>query len=103
MEEQIKIADHDWAKSQGDPNQITDIQRLICSFLGLANEKPWMVNLAKIKTILCPVCQSDIREGSIVCRNCSAILNHKEFKKFQFAGGPNENSREHSADVSSSA
>lgn len=74
----VKIADDDWNRHR-QRGMITDLQRTACTYLGL--EKEWDIGTLLLQSSSCWACKSSINPEAIVCPNCKAIVNNKEYEK----------------------
>ena len=74
----VKIADDDWNRFR-QRGMITDLQRTACTYLGL--EKDWDIGTLLLQSASCWACKSSINPDAIVCPNCKAIINNKEWEK----------------------
>lgn len=76
--ELIKMADSMYAKSNGDPNTVNDLQRLAARELD-QNDKDWLQNFQLTETIRCVACGSLRNPVYPICGNCKT--NVPEFEK----------------------
>lgn len=74
--ELVRIADIDWARTQGNPRSISDDSRLAAEQLGLA--KTWMQDFASITKVNCRACGELINPEYPVCRYCHAVVDVKK-------------------------
>lgn len=81
----VNIADSLWARSNGNPLVIWDIQRLAARELGL-EAKPWLKASMAVEMVRCKACGSLKDPNFPVCGNCKAIdNNHPNAKDLTFA------------------
>ena len=76
--ELVKIADVDWARTNGNPRAISDDSRLAAQKLGL--QKAWMQDFRAVELNNCPACGAMININYPVCSNCKNIINTEKAK-----------------------
>lgn len=70
--ELVKLADDDWQKFR-QHRMITDRQRQAALYLRLTRD--WMIDPDEIMNIKCPYCKTSIAGDSIVCNNCTQVVD----------------------------
>jgi hypothetical protein len=75
----VKIADVQWARTNGNPICIGDDMRLAALELGL--NKEWIKDFTEVTKQRCAACGTLNVESVMVCPNCKVILKPKEFKE----------------------
>lgn len=76
--ELIKMADSDWARTNGNPLSISDLARIAARALG-QNTKEWLQNFQATETIRCIACGVLRNPLFPICANCKT--NVPEFEK----------------------
>lgn len=71
--ELVRLADIDWARTQGNPLSISDDSRMAAERLGIT--KPWAVDFKAVSLENCKSCGEMINPQYPVCRYCKAIIN----------------------------
>jgi hypothetical protein len=84
--ELVKIADIDWARTNGNPIAISNLARLAAQELGL-KDKPWMKDFLTLEMIHCKACGNLVRPGFPVCANCKTIVDVELFTKMGLRQG----------------
>lgn len=82
----IRMADTDWARTNGNPLSVSDIARLGAEYLGM-KDKPWMSDIAHLEKTNCSACGFIVNPAYPICPNCKAVVNEARAKelKLQFA------------------
>ena len=76
----VNRADVYWARTNGNPLAVSDLQRLAARELGQTN-KPWMTNfMTPVSLTNCPACGMLINNKYPMCQNCKTIINEAQFK-----------------------
>lgn len=83
--ELVKKADVDWARTNGNPLCISDIQKLAAQELQL-KDKPWLKDFNTLQLKNCVACGALVGDFP-VCPNCKVIIDKDRFAKLglQFA------------------
>lgn len=76
--ELVKMADVDWATSNGNPLVISDDSRLAAEKLG-QKDKPWMGDFRAAEMVACTACGSLRNPKFPVCVACHNIIDQKLF------------------------
>lgn len=76
--ELVKAADSLWARSNGNPTSVNDLQRLAAKELG-QNDKDWLQNFQATETVLCIACGQVRNPKYPICPNCKT--NVPEYEK----------------------
>lgn len=76
--ELVKLADDDWQKYR-QHRMITDRQREAAKYLNL--QRDWLLDPDDVNNIKCPFCRSFIPAESLVCNNCSQVVDQVGFDK----------------------
>src|SRR5712691_11663077 len=77
--ELVKIADVDWARTNGNPRAISDDSRLAANKLNL--QKTWLQNFEAAQLINCRACGHLINPNYPVCSNCKNVINEARAKE----------------------
>jgi|SRR6185437_3479763 len=77
--ELVKIADMDWARTNGNPIAISDDARMAAQKLGL--QKPWIKDFQTIELVPCKACGELINGLFPVCRHCHAVVDEAKAKE----------------------
>lgn len=78
----VELADKDWAKSNGNPSFINDLQRLAAAEIGV-KDKDWMRSTIVSEMIKCVAC-GNLRNPSFpVCGHCNRIIDNELFKNLK--------------------
>lgn len=76
----VRVADADWARTNGNPRSVSDLQRMAAEELGLT-DRDWMkstVNIAKVKCVAC----GNLRNPEFpICPSCNRIVDVKLAEK----------------------
>lgn len=78
--ELIKIADTDWARTNGNPRAISDDARLAAKLLG-RDDKPWIKDYQAAQLVQCIACGHLRNPQFPVCGNCNRIVDEDLAKK----------------------
>lgn len=76
----VKMADVDWARSNGNPLSVSDLSRLAAEYLGM-KDKPWMSDIAHLEKSNCPACGFIVNPAFPICSNCKAVVNEARAKE----------------------
>ncbi len=76
----VNLADSFWAKSNGNPNAISDLFRVAAEVIQIKG-KPWMQNFQAVRMQNCPACGHMIMPGFPVCSNCKVVVDREVFDK----------------------
>ncbi len=76
--ELVKIADVDWARTNGNPRAISDDSRLAAQKLGL--QKAWMQDFRAVELSNCVACGHLINKNYPVCPNCKNVIDVEKAK-----------------------
>ena len=78
--ELVRIADIDWARTNGNPISISNMSRLAAQELGM-KEKPWMQDFSMMEMLNCKACGNLVRPGFPICSNCKTIVDMELYNK----------------------
>lgn len=78
--ELIKIADTDWARTNGNPRAISDDARLAAKLLG-RDDKPWLKDFQATELVQCVACGHLRNPRFPVCGNCNRVVDEELAKK----------------------
>jgi len=70
----VRMADSDWAKTNGNPRSINDDMRLAAEQLGLKN-KAWMVDFNAVDNIACVACGAMRNPLFPICQSCHTVVD----------------------------
>lgn len=79
-EELVKLADIDWARTNGNPLSVSGISKLAAEELGYKN-KPWMGDIVQAELSNCPACGYMRNSNYPVCPNCKNVIDVEAAKK----------------------
>jgi hypothetical protein len=85
-QELVKMADIDWARTNGNPVAISNLAKLAAKELQL-KEKPWMKDYSQMELVNCPACGNMVRPGFAVCANCKTVVDAELYAKMGFKQG----------------
>jgi len=80
----INIADAMWARSNGNPLVISELQRIAAEHMQM-EEKPWMKNFTVTRMTNCPACGTMVQPGYPICSNCKIIVDPEGFKQLNLS------------------
>lgn len=76
----VNQADVHWARTNGNPLSVSDLQRLAANELGM-KDKPWMTNFIQPTSLQnCPACGALWNKQFPICQTCKTIVNPKQFE-----------------------
>lgn len=85
QKEIVRMADVDWARTNGNPLSIPDEARLAAEMLGLKN-KPWMQDFKHFEMKNCPACGHLYNPLFPMCANCKTVIDKKKYEEMLAAG-----------------
>src|SRR5712692_36181 len=77
--ELVKLADVDWARTNGNPRAISDDSRLAANKLNL--QKTWLQNFEAAQLINCKGCGHLVNPNYPICSNCKMVINEAKAKE----------------------
>lgn len=80
FQELVKMADVDWARTNGNPLSISDLSRIAVQELQL-KDKAWMRDFNTLEMKNCQFCGHLIRPAFPLCPNCNKVVNQELFDK----------------------
>lgn len=76
FQELVRMADIDWARTQGNPLSISDLSKMAAKELGYTN-KPWLQEFLAISLYPCPSCGVMGNPTFPKCASCGYIVNRE--------------------------
>src|SRR5215510_13124008 len=76
----INRGDIDWARTNGNPNSVSDLMRVAANTLGI-KDKPWMQNFKTVELRPCIACGNLVNYSFPVCQHCHHVINPEAYKK----------------------
>jgi len=76
----VKIADADWARSNGNPKHISDLSRMAAVELGF-KDRDWMKNTVQAEKIKCVACGNLRNPEYPICPSCNRVVDVALAKK----------------------
>ena len=76
----VKAADSDWAKTNGSPRSVSDLQRMAAQELGLT-DRDWMKSTVDNNKVKCVACGSLRNPAFPVCGVCNRVVDAELAKK----------------------
>lgn len=70
----VRMADTDWARSNGNPRAIGETQKMAAEKLQL-KEKPWLKDFQAVEKKNCPACGQLINPDFPICFNCKNVID----------------------------
>lgn len=85
FEELVKMADIAWARTQGNPLAINELNKIAAKSLGY-DDREWLRNYQSVNMVRCFACGTMKNPTFPVCPSCRAIdPNHENAKLIKFA------------------
>lgn len=78
----IQEADVDWARTNGNPNSVNNLQRLACELLG-RKDKAWMQDFKAAELKPCVACGNLVNYNYPVCQHCGHVINPEKYKELK--------------------
>lgn len=76
----IRMADSDWAKTNGNPKAVSDLSKMAAKYLG-HEDRPWMKSTIDTKKIACVACGNLRNPEFPICPSCNRIVDQKLAEK----------------------
>jgi len=74
----VRLADIQWARTNGNPLSIADEMRIACTAIGASRE--WMSIQESAELVRCKACTNLVNKAALICPNCKVVLDAKRFE-----------------------
>lgn len=81
----VKLADVNWARTNGNPLSINDDMRLAARELNLIHSKEWVKDRISMDMVRCPACGTFKNPEFPVCSNCKTVTDKKKAEELGLA------------------
>lgn len=76
----IRVADSDWAKTNGNPRAVSDLSKMAAKYLNL-EDRPWMKSTVDTAKVACVACGNLRNPAYPICPSCNRVVDVKLAEK----------------------
>lgn len=76
----VRLADSDWAKTNGNPRAVSDLSKMAAKALGL-EDRPWMKSTIDVAKVACVACGNLRNPAFPICPSCNRVVDAKLAEK----------------------